>query len=738
MRDAAALPESELDRLKDELERLEAEVARLRQERQEDRAALRHAERQLVAKTNELATIHASRSWKAARMLAAATAFRRRIAFARPTASRAPVAAPVATATAVTAAPVQPLAEITTCEPQVSLVVLPGGAPSRAVQLDRLRGTWAGCSYEVLTPRQGTAEADLPGSRSFAVADAASAVEIANAGAAAAQGERIVFWQPASLPQPGWLVALDQCLATFEQAGMAGAVLLRPDGLIACAGLAVAGDGGLQWLGAGEDPRHPAFASVEPVDALPLGAIMLARTVWQRLGGLDPELAAIDHAFAELAHRLRRAGLLALRQPFARLTGEPWRDGDTWNAAYGRWRQRRTEQANHTGMARLGLPRRMAPRVLFFDHFVPTPDRDAGSVVITWFMRIFVEFGYEVTLLPINDTARGDHYVDDLRRQGIRVVANGWLAEGEHYLAREPAPFDLIIVYRGSLVAKEMLDLLQWHSPQARLVFNTVDLHFLRMEREALLTRSAVRLEEAFRMQQTELAAMVRADCTILLSQAEQQLVRGLLPRARTCVIPLVTEISGRQRPFAARHGVLFVGSFSHRPNVDAVLSFVRDVWPLVRARLATTLNIIGADPPGEVRAAVSGADGVTLPGFVADLGSALAACRLTIAPLRFGAGIKGKIVSSIAAGVPCVASPLAVEGMGLADQVRVAATPQDFADAVIEVHEREDLWQRMSDAGLEFAQQTYSVASARRRIGALLAELNLPAGEAATPGRDT
>jgi glycosyltransferase involved in cell wall biosynthesis len=524
---------------------------------------------------------------------------------------------------------------------------------------------------------------------------------------------------------------LQQCLATFPGAGMAGALLLAPDGRIAAAGAILAPDGGLLPRGHGERPDHPDFASISPVEALPLGAAMLPVEIWRRFGGLDETIADPTLALADLALRLRDAGLLVLCQPFARLTAAPAATPDPWTDAYGRFRLRRRRDAGGHGLAALGLSRPDRPRALFVDNFVPTPDRDAASLDMQAYLRSFVALGYDTTLLPVGDLSRADGYVDDLRRQGVRVIANGFAASAPEFLARAPAPFDVILLYRASLAAGALPDVLKAHSPQARLVFNTTDLHFVRLEREAQLLRSPDQLEEAFRVQQVELATIARADCTILLSPAEQRLIADLLPRARTCVVPIARDVRGRAAPFAPRHGVLFVGGFRHRPNLDAVLAFARETWPLIRRRLPTTLGIVGADPPDEVRALADPDAGVAVLGHVENLDALMDECRLTIAPLRFGAGTKGKIVTSLAAGVPCVASPVAVEGMGLTDRlhVRVGRTPETFADAVIEVHEQEDVWTALSDAGLEFALENFSVAGARARLCAMLRDLGLPIG---------
>ena len=675
---------------------LESENERLRRDAEQSRVALRHLERQFARNASELSMVYASRSWQVAQVL--------RSLFRRPA---RPSVRPVPSQGGAD----QPAAPT----PRIALIVAPGAHADAA---DLLSRSLAGACCDVLLPPLGVA----------------NAVALCNEAAAGAAGcERIVLWDGISVPQPGWLQALTQCLERFDGAGMAGGLLVALDGRIAAAGAAILPDGKLAPLGCGAWPDHPSFASVAHVEALPLGAVMVPADVWRRFGGLDAEIASPTLALADFALRLREAGLGVLCQPFARLAAPVARpSADPWAEAFGRWRVRRRRTTGGSGLASLGLARPAAPRALFVDNLMPTPDRDSGSGDIHCFMRIFVALGWQVTFLPVGDLARADGYVEDLRRHGIRVVANGFFPSAATFLASEPVPFDMTMLYRGSLAGGPLFEQLHAHSPDARVVFNTVDLHFLRLEREALLTRSPGKMEEAFRAEQIELAAITRADCTVLLSSAEQRLIEDLLPRARTCVVPIARDIAGRRAPFAPRGGVLFIGNFRHQPNVDAILAFVRDIWPLVRRRLTVHLTIVGPDAPPDVQALASEADGIAVRGYVADLEEELATCRLTVAPLRFGAGMKGKIVSSLAAGVPCVASPIAVEGMGLVDRVhlRVAASPEAFAEAVVEVHEHEAAWTTLSDAGLEFAVEAFSVASARRRIVSMLRDLGLPAGE--------
>src|SRR5262249_26897265 len=154
--------------------------------------------------------------------------------------------------------------------------------------------------------------------------------------------------------------------------------------------------------------------------------------------------------------------------------------------------------------------------------------------------------------------------------------------------------------------------------------------------------------------------------------------IAALSPAARTRVIPLVIEIPGRLSPREGRQDVVFIGGFRHQPNIDAVQFLVTEIWPRVRGALPSVrLIVIGGDAPESTRRLDDPANGVIIRGWVKDLTETLRTCRLTVAPLRFGAGVKGKIVTSLAHGVPCVATPVAAEGMGLEAGRHVAVAEQ-------------------------------------------------------------
>jgi glycosyltransferase involved in cell wall biosynthesis len=192
-------------------------------------------------------------------------------------------------------------------------------------------------------------------------------------------------------------------------------------------------------------------------------------------------------------------------------------------------------------------------------------------------------------------------------------------------------------------------------------------------------------------------------------------------------VVSNIVDVPGSNTPFALRKDWLFIGSFQHTPNVDAVLFFVQSIYPLVRAHLPEAkFYIIGDKAPPEVVALTS--EKIVVTGLLKDPAPFFDSVRLSVAPLRFGAGVKGKINQSMAFGVPVVASSVAVDGTELRDreEILVADEPEDFAQALIELYESEQLWNRLSENGLKKTRAHYSADAARKKLEFLLSDQHL------------
>jgi glycosyltransferase involved in cell wall biosynthesis len=171
----------------------------------------------------------------------------------------------------------------------------------------------------------------------------------------------------------------------------------------------------------------------------------------------------------------------------------------------------------------------------------------------------------------------------------------------------------------------------------------------------------------------------------------------------------------------STRGGVLFVGGFRHPPNVGAAVSLIRDVMPLVWQRLPRlTVTIVGADAPAEVQALASPL--VDVAGWVEDLQPLLDVSRMLVAPLAYGAGLKGKVTQALAAGLPVITTPVGAEGLsGLESRVLIGDDPATLAAHVIRLCEDDALWRKMATEGRALIAETCSPQVIRRRLASVL-----------------
>lgn len=548
-----------------------------------------------------------------------------------------------------------------------------------------------------------------------------------NDGADLAQGEYLVFLNNDTVPQPGWLDALIDTFDAHPGTGVVGAQLLYPDGRLQEAGGIVFSDGSGWNLGRFESPFAPQYAHLRHADYCSGAALATPRAHFLALGGFDTRYAPAYYEDTDFAFATRAKGLSVLYQPTSRVVHDEGATSGTDTGSGVKAHQARNQPvfvekwqarlADHhapgTPAERAHLPLR-TPHVLIIDALTPHPNHDSGSLRLVNLMRLLREEGAHVAFLPADLKHDGLHTT---HLQAIGVEA--WHApytKGIPAWLREHGPrFDTIVVCRH-YVLRGMLPLLRLHAPQARVVFDTVDLHYLRERRGAELANDAAQARVAERTRVLELDLVGRSDATLVVSTIERELLSQDAPGARVEILSNLHHLPEQGPDFEHRKDLIFVGGFRHPPNVDAVQWFTSEVWPLLRSRSPDLrFHCIGGDVPDAIRA-LHGRDGIEVHGHVPDLSPWLADVRVAVAPLRYGAGVKGKVNQSMAHGQPVVATHCAVEGMHLVDgaDVLVADTPEAFAEAVLRLHEDPGLWRRLAANARRNVEQHFSLDAGR------------------------
>jgi GT2 family glycosyltransferase/glycosyltransferase involved in cell wall biosynthesis len=563
-----------------------------------------------------------------------------------------------------------------------------------------------------------------------------------NRGAEHARGRFVVMLNNDTQVLDGWLDALVDTFERFPDTGLVGARLVYPDGRLQEAGGIVFRDGSGWNYGRGDDPELPQYRFAREVDYCSGACIVVPTALFRELGGFDPHYAPAYYEDTDLAFRVREHGLRVRLQPAATIVHHEGVTSGTDLASGAkrfqvvnqkkfleRWQSELEGQPEpivdpgDQSELRSARDHRLAGRVLIIDAYTPEPDQDSGSLRLRYLMSCFQDLGYGVTFLPDNRAPAG-HYTRDLQRAGVEAVYDPWMGSPQRFLAARGGEFDVVMISRH-YVASRYVSLLKRHCPQAHFLFDTVDLHYLREERHAELENSLSLKRAAAQTRRSELAVIEAADATLVVSPAEQTVLREAAPEARVHVISNVHEVVGSRRPFSERKDIFFVGGYQHPPNVDAARWFVGQVWPLIHEQLPEVeFHLIGSKAPDEIRSLHG--EGVTFHGFVPDLEPWLDGCRIAVAPLRYGAGIKGKVNMSMSRGQPVVATPIAVEGMfaKAGQDILVAETPEQFAAEVVRLYRDEELWNRVSAHGLENVRRYFSVETARLGLQELLASL--------------
>lgn len=530
-----------------------------------------------------------------------------------------------------------------------------------------------------------------------------------NHAAKSARGKYIMFLNNDTKVTKGWLSSLVGLIEADNTIGMVGSKLVYPDGRLQEAGGIIWSDGSGWNYGRLDNPDKAEYNYVKDVDYISGAAILLSTALWKQIGGFDERFAPAYCEDSDLAFEVRKAGYRVVYQPLSKVihfegvsngtdvngTGLKRYQVENSRKLKEKWAEEFKKQCVNTGNP---SPFRARERsqgreiILVVDHYVPTFDRDAGSKTTYQYLKMFLKKGYVVKFLGDN-FLHEEPYSTTLQQMGIEVLYGDEYAAGIWDWLKENGSEISYAYLNRPHIATKYVDYIKDYTSM-KVIYYGHDLHFLRLGREYGLTGDINIKREADYWKSVELTMMHKAAVSYYPSYVEVDAIRkidGSIHAKAITAYVYDTFLTDIQDDFAKREGLLFVGGFAHPPNADAVLWFAREIFPGIRERIPDIrFYVVGSKVTDEIKALEQDGNGIIIKGFVSEeeLERLYAACKLVVVPLRYGAGVKGKVVEAIYNAAPIVTTSTGAEGIPFVESVlEIADEPDRFADRVVALY---------------------------------------------------
>ena len=498
-----------------------------------------------------------------------------------------------------------------------------------------------------------------------------------NNAAKCANGKFLVFLNNDVLVNLHWLEALYDKMVSDENIAICGSKLLYENGVLQEAGGIIWRDASGWNYGKGDIANKPEYSYFKEVDYVSGASMMVRRDFWETVGGFDERFAPAYYEDVDLAFQAIDSGKKVIYNPHSTLVhlegashgkdevaGIKRFQKENQNKFLNKWKKQLSDRfANGDNLFYARDRSNNKRTIVIVDHYVPMFDKDAGSKSLFMYIKLLVESEYNVKFIGDNFYCH-QPYTDILNELGVEVLYGNYYSKNwQSWIKDNYSYIDVFYLHRPHIASK-YIDFIK-SLGECKIVYQCVDLHYLRVEREYSVSGDAKLLTQIQKLKDQEFDLFRKSDLGVTFSSYEKKVLEenNILNVEQ---VPLyLYEDDMKYSNFKNRDGIMFVGGFTHKPNLEGVNWFLSEVWPdLISEFPDLTFYIAGSNVPDEI--IKNNAQNIKVLGFITDqdLDTLYENVKVNLIPLLHGAGVKGKLIESMNKGTPFVSTSVGLEGI--------------------------------------------------------------------------
>ena len=548
-----------------------------------------------------------------------------------------------------------------------------------------------------------------------------------NEAAKLSKGKYILFLNNDTKVHKEWLITLVKLIESDENIGMVGSKLIYPNGILQEAGGIVWNNGECSNFGRGDNLDMPEYNYIKEVDYISGASILIRKSIWEKIGGFDKRYIPAYYEDTDLAFELRKHGYKVVYQPKSVVIHyEGISNGKDLSSGIKKFQlvnkkkfaekwKNELKYQKEQGNTFLSRDRRYNKRMLVINHIIPKFNKDAGNRCNFMYLNLFQEIGFQVTFISEN-LEKIEPYTTILQQKGIEVLYGDWYKNNLENWMKNNLKYFKYVYFQSPKTTQKYIDLIR-HNFTGKIFYFAQDLHYIRLSTN---DEESKKQSEIFRKFEMEIFSKV--DIIHVAGNYEYQILRKKFKQKTIRHIPIFmyeNQLTNVEKDFSKRKDLIFVGEFLYSPNIDAVLWFSKHIYPKIVERFPDIIwHIVGSNITVEIEKLQS--RNIKIEGSLSDedLYSLYQKCRIAVIPLRFGAGVKGKIIEAAYNQIPIVTTSIGGEGLDNSIGTFIIEDDAERMSKIIsELYVNYSKLKKMSDLGKKFIEAYFSITKAKEEL---------------------